>query len=372
MRVADKMSQVQVNTGLNRNRNDLNKLQNQAATQKRVVTPSDDPVAATRVLKQRSEIQGIDQYLKNITSAKNFLEYSEQSLGELSDLLIRAKELALGQAGDAASSAETRAVVATEIQQLFHQAVHVGNRKLGDRFLFGGFKTTEAPFTPEGQYVGDHGEMRIPINKEAKVAINVPGSSIFLGYKLNRPVEIEPLENEERELTIPLESGNSGQLAIARAPASDLRIRSVDDDKFAKDQQSIHDSNIANHQGPAAGTAQASSQKGVNVFKVMDDLRISLETNDKQGVQESLNMIDEAMSQVVLARSQLGSRVTVLDQTFNTLQRSNVDAKIVKSQAEDVDTFELVTDINKAENTLKTSLHTSSKLLESSLLDFLR
>jgi flagellar hook-associated protein 3 FlgL len=346
MRVADKMSFNQVNSNLHKNRGEVFDLQNKAATQKRVVKPSDDPIAATRVLKQRTEIHGIEQFLKNITSAKNFLEFSEQSLGDLTDTLIRAKELALGQASDAGASAETRRVVATEIEQLFHHVVGIGNRKLGDRFLFGGFSTVKPPFSPEGEYQGDHGQMMVPIDKENKMAINLPGSSIFLGLELRRdgqtggPASSDPLEE--------FEYNNSQELVVTRGPASEVPTQEFEE------------------------TNSPWLHKGVNIFKVLKELQIALETNDKVGVQESLEDLDSAISQAVLLRSRLGARVNTLDKTFEAIHRSEVDAKAVKSQAEDVDAFELVTDINRAENTLKTSLHTSGQLLQTSLLDFLR
>src|SRR5688500_8729498 len=98
MRVADKMAYDQVNRSISKNRSEMSTLQNQAATQKRVNKPSDDPVAASRVLFSRVEQRGQEQFIKNLNYAKGFLDYSEQSLGEIGELLVRAKELAIAQA----------------------------------------------------------------------------------------------------------------------------------------------------------------------------------------------------------------------------------------------------------------------------------
>ncbi len=363
MRIADKMAYTQVNTSLSKNRGDIHNLQNQAATQKRITKPSDDPVAANRVLVQKTELKGIDQYLKNIASAKNFLEYSEQSLSELAEGLTRAKELALGQASDASGNSETRRVVAAEVEQLFHQAVRVGNRKLGDRFLFGGFKTTEPPFSLDGEYKGDNGEIKIPINKEAKVAINIPGSSAFLGKDLRAAI---PPGETEAEPVVPennlenLDFDNTKELREVRGPASvaTIEIKDANDPETYKEE--------------TQGTSYSWRSNGINIFKTLKDLEISLKANDKSGIQDSLESIDEALAQVILTRAKLGARVSTIEKTFETLQQAQIDAKLVKSQAEDVDTFELVNNINKAENTLQASLQTSTKLMQPSLLDFLR
>jgi flagellar hook-associated protein 3 FlgL len=54
------------------------------------------------------------------------------------------------------------------------------------------------------------------------------------------------------------------------------------------------------------------------------------------------------------------------------LRKSNVEAKALESKFEDADAFELFTDINKAQTTLQASLSTSGRVIQPSLLDFLK
>src|ERR1700754_3012447 len=117
MRIADKMAFEQVNSNVGKNRKQMSELQNQAATQKRVTKPSDDPLAASRVLGNRTDLQSNQQFAKSLNYAKSFLEMTDQSLSDLSEVLVRAKELAIGQANDGTGNEETRRVVATEVEQ---------------------------------------------------------------------------------------------------------------------------------------------------------------------------------------------------------------------------------------------------------------
>jgi flagellar hook-associated protein 3 FlgL len=356
MRIADKMNYDQVKSNLAKNRSEMADLQNQAATQKRVVKPSDDPLAATRILQARTEIGSGQQFLKSVAQARTFLEYSEQSLAELTEVVNRAKELAISQANDASSNKESRQATASEIDQLFSQAVQVGNRKLGDRFLFGGFKTTRPPFEPDGKYNGDNGEIKISIQKEGSVAMNMPGNRIFLGQDLKAPASAGPapaqiFPKEPDSQAIPWTPDMRGP-ASTEGEATPLRA--------------------GENEPEAVGLGSSWSSGGVNVFHVLRDLSTGLRANDKESVQESLDRLDSALSQVVLARSQLGSRVSTLTGASESLQKGQVDAKTLKSNLEDVDTFELVSDLNKSESTLKASLSTSGKLIQPSLLDFLR
>lgn len=346
MRIADKMNYEQVNSGLQKNRNELSSLQNQAATQKRINKPSDDPLAATRVLAARTDIGASQQYIKNINQAKTFLEFSDQSLGELTEILVRAKELAIAQSSDAGANDATRKVTATEIEQLHGQAVQVGNRKIGDRFLFGGFKTTNPPFTTNGEYRGDDGEIKIAINKEANVSMNVPGSRIFIGEN-KRGVRAEP--KAEPDSTVATE---------LRGPAS---------------AESSEESGQGSAEGvDLSGLGESWRNRGTNIFSVLSDFEVSLRANSKEGVQDTLERIDEALAQVVLTRSEVGSRLATLNSANENLTKGVVDSKALASSLEDVDTFELVSDLNKSETTLKASLASSSKLIQPSLLDFLR
>lgn len=352
------MNYDQVKSNLTKNRSDMAELQNQAATQKRVTKPSDDPLAATRVLSARTEISGGQQFLKSVSQAKTFLEYSDQSLGELSELLMRAKELALAQSNDASASSSTRAVTAAEIEQLHAQAVQVGNRKLADRFLFGGFKTTQAPFDPSGNYRGDDGEIKIAINKEAHVAMNIPGSSVFLGQNLKNHAAFAAGVESESSPDDPSQEIDAAQTrsGMMRGPASETAVRAVEREEGQA----------------AAGSVSSSWKSGVNVFKVLEELETGLRANDKEAIQESIDRIDSALAQVILSRSQVGARVATLNSGMDSLQKGQVDAKALVSNLEDVDNFELVTDLNKTESTLKASLATSGKLIQPSLLDFLR
>lgn len=353
MRIADKMALNQVNAGIQKNRAELTDLQNQAATQKRVNKPSDDPLAATRVLATRTNVNASQQFIKNINQAKTFLEYSDQSLGEMTEVLTRAKELAIAQSTDAGANATTRTVTATEVGQLFDQTVQVGNRKLGDRFLFGGFKTTNPPFSKDGDYKGDTGEMKVAINKDADVAINMPGSRVFLGQGIRsgRVRDDAPSENSI-DLRIYESGGELKNEATIRGPADD--------------------SESAPANKTPSNLSATWQNNGTNVFNVLKDLEISLRTNSKEGVQQSLDRLDEALAQVVLSRAEVGSRVSTLTSGLENLTKGVIDSKALASSLEDVDNFELVSDLNKSESTLKASLASSGKLIQPSLLDFLK
>jgi flagellar hook-associated protein 3 FlgL len=362
MRIADKMQFNQVNSNLTKNRSEMGELQNQAATQKRITKPSDDPLSSARVLAARTEERGNQQYIKNINNAKSFLEFSDQSLGELGEILIRAKELAIGAANDASGNEQSRNVTASEIEQIYHQSVQIGNRKLGDRFIFGGSKTQTTPFSNTGEYEGNDSEMKIGIHKDSYIAMNVAGDKVFLGrgvsgdgtarQRLDVPRSAEQVQEFKEEEVIRQEKNKEfdENYVETRAPASAHRAQRIGSD--SKD--------------PVTGSP------GVNVFEALRGLEISLRTNDKAGIQESLDTMDQAINQVVLARAEVGSRVMTVTNTTDSLQKAVLDNKTVASQLEDVELFEVVSNMNKTDSALRATLETSGKLIQPSLLDFIK
>ncbi|WP_413943958.1 flagellar hook-associated protein FlgL [Bdellovibrio sp. HCB-162] len=360
MRIADKMAFNQVNQNLSKNRSDMADLQNQAATQKRITKPSDDPLASARVLAARTEERGNTQFIKNINNARSFLEFSDQSLGELSEILVRAKELAISQSNDASGNAESRMVTASEVEQIYNQAVQIGNRKLGERYIFGGYKTQTMPFSQAGEYFGDDGDMKIQTHKDSFVAMNIPGNKVFLGKGLGgdgivraryeAPTNVEQLKEFQQEEVQRKEQNQELEQNYleTRGPASERRTSRMD------------------KQDPVTGGA------GINLFTTLRNLEVSLRTNDKDGIQETLDTLDQAISQVVLARSEVGSRIMSVNNTMDSLQKAVVDNKVTASELEDADAFQVISDINKTDSTLKATLETSGKLIQPSLLDFLR
>lgn len=360
MRIADKMQFNQVYTNVSKNRSDMADLQNQAATQKRVTKPSDDPLASTRVMNSRTEERGNTQFTKNINQLKNFLEFTDQSLSELSEALIRAKELAISQSSDAGASEQTRRITAVELEQIHNQAIQIGNRKLGDRYVFSGFKTQTMPFNVNGDYFGDSGDMKIQTHKDSFTAMNIPGSKVFLGKG------VDP-------------DGIARATNLSPTTVDELRDMRAEDKRVEQDQQEREENYILTR-GPASyGSSNGMGRKdptdgaeGVNVFKVLKGLETAMRVNDKVGVQDSLELLDQAISQVVQARSEVGSRVMSVNATMDSIQKAIVDNKTLASQLEDADVLQVVSDINKTDSTLRATLETSGKLLQPTLLDFLK
>jgi flagellar hook-associated protein 3 FlgL len=72
---------------------------------------------------------------------------TDRALGQALEVAQRARELAV-QGGNGTLSAESRALIAAEVDSLKSQFVEIGNSSIGGRYIFGGTATDRPPFDP--------------------------------------------------------------------------------------------------------------------------------------------------------------------------------------------------------------------------------
>src|SRR5215831_19968000 len=120
MRVSTQMIFQQMQTGAQQAAQRVAELQEAVTTGKRLNHFADDPINAVRVLDLREVSDTLDQYGKNMDAGLPFLQQNDSTLGDVVDVIDRAKELAL-QMSNGSMNAQDRAAAATEMQQLYEQ-----------------------------------------------------------------------------------------------------------------------------------------------------------------------------------------------------------------------------------------------------------
>ena len=135
MMINSTMSNIQVN------KNQLNTLDNQLSTQKKINKPSDDPVIAIRALRLRSSLDQVTQYLdKNIPDASSWLDTTEGALDEAYSILQDLYSYCTQGATDSYSSAE-RDTIATSLDKLREAYYSQGDVEYAGRYCFTGYMT---------------------------------------------------------------------------------------------------------------------------------------------------------------------------------------------------------------------------------------
>ena len=163
---------------------ELSKTQLQLSTGERILTPSDDPVAATRILDLNHIIDTTTQFQRNADFADTRLSLEEAALTSVGDILQSMRELSV-RANNATLSASDRQSIAAEVRVNIEGLVQLGNsRDANGEYLFAGFKTDTEPFSHNGSgafsYAGDQGQRNLQIGPKRQVAVGDSGEAVFM------------------------------------------------------------------------------------------------------------------------------------------------------------------------------------------------
>ena len=329
-RVSENSSIHSINYAVGKSKGKLEDLQLKGSTLKRVSKPSDDPVGNIELMAIRSQNVDAEQYTRNLNFAQTHLSYTENVLEEVTDILVKAKELAIGQASSIYSP-EIRLGVSKEIHQMRQQVVSLANKRIGNRYLFAGQKILTRPFNEEGKYQGDKNKINIEINKDVFIPININGSDLFFS-KAKQPVQREQLNLSPTPVDINLDNMNRG-------PAS---------------------------------VSEPENSVSVSVFDELRGLENALLTDNPQIIQNLLEKLDTSIERVVTFRTEIGALSNTVSNSETNIEKTKLLNEAHKSKIEDADVSELMSDLQKEQAVLKATYKASSNLMNTSLMDFLR
>lgn len=168
---------------INQQYSDLLKLQQQLSTGRRVLTPSDDPIASARALNV-SQAQSVNaQYMTNGEYATSALELQESVLSQFTELLHDVRTLTIN-AGDASLTEANLKSLATELQSRYDELLGLANTTDGNgQYLFSGYKGSVQPFTISASgavtYNGDQGQRLMQVSASRQVAVSSSGAEVF-------------------------------------------------------------------------------------------------------------------------------------------------------------------------------------------------
>lgn len=338
-RVSENSSFNAINYSIGKTKEKLEDLQMKGSSLKRIRKPSDDPVGNVELMSIRSRNVDGEQYLRNISYAKSQLTIAESAVADLTEVLMRAKEIAIGQASTVYTE-DVRKSVAEEVKQLRLHAQALGNKRVGNRYIFGGFKTLSTPFNNDGKYLGDDGVMKVEVNKGQFIPINIPGEKLFVGSS-------ESLDEKIREDDIP---------------------------KIPREQEADQPKEISRGLASVEEGEELYGKKDhqPSVFSDLESLENALLSDSTDVIQTVLEKLDDHINRVVLTRTKIGGLLNSISKNENSIEDEKIQNEEYKSRIEDADIAELFTDLKRNENVLRASYKASSNVMNQTLLDFIR
>lgn len=177
--------------------------QQQIATGRRFVNPSDDPAAAAQSLQVTQAKQMTTQQSANQGSAKSTLSMLDSQLQGVTDLIQYVQQRVV-QAGNGALNASDLKSMATDIKAQFQEMFGLANATDGlGQHLFSGNMGGTQPFvgdlTSGVSYQGDQGTRALQVSSSRQMPVSEPGDSLFMGNPY---------------VTVAGAAGNSGSVTI--------------------------------------------------------------------------------------------------------------------------------------------------------------
>lgn len=155
----------------------------EASSLVRVNTAADDPVGASRLLQLGQQASMLDQYKTNTSTIKATLAQTESVMTSITNVLQRAKELAIG-ANNAGYTDADRQSNASELGQIEEQLLSLMNSQdENGKYIFSGSKGDTVPFTRNSDgtysYNGDQVTLNLPVGDSMSMATNSTGWEVF-------------------------------------------------------------------------------------------------------------------------------------------------------------------------------------------------
>lgn len=158
------------------------KLQQQISTGRKIQSPSDDPVGASRALQLRQASSINEQYSLNRQTAMSSLRAEESTLDSVTNLLLSVKS-SMVAAGNGAYSDAERSFLAMDIRGALDQLIGLANtRDATGNYIFSGYQSQTPAFvkTATGAlYQGDSQQQRLQVGATRQMETADSGAAIF-------------------------------------------------------------------------------------------------------------------------------------------------------------------------------------------------
>lgn len=180
MRISTQMMYQQNMRGITNSQAEWMKHGEQMSTGKRVINPSDDPIAASQaVVLSQAQAQN-SQYTLARSFATQKVSLEENVLSQATTAIQSAQEKIVS-AGNGTLSDDDRASLATDLQGIRDQLMNLANSTDGNgRYIFAGYKTETAPFSQtDGAYSGGRESVTQQVDASRTMVIGHTGDQIF-------------------------------------------------------------------------------------------------------------------------------------------------------------------------------------------------
>jgi len=309
MRVTSSMQNTQLLRNIRNNNTNIMDWQNKLATGEKISKPSDDPVGIGFQMRYTTDLSRNEQFKENANTGIGWLTQTDSVLQQAHSVLQRLNVL-VNQAANGTVPDDVRGQIALEVTQLKEQMIAIGNSTFDGRYLFNGQKTDIPPYSIANAPFEstDEGMYYLNVSSAVSVPVSLTGEVVF---------------------------GKGGTPELPGPPVT-----------------------------PAV--------PGDNVFQMFDNIIANLNSNNTNGLSSNLTDVSKSIDRISGGLAEVGARTNRFELVKNRIEDEKVNLKVLRSEVADVDMADAIIRLQLEQNVLQASLSIGAKVLQMSLVDYIR
>lgn len=302
----------------------MNTLNQQITTGKVISKVSDDPQKAIKIMNMNNQIKYTEKYNSNIDETVGWMNTSDASLETVGNLLGDIKDTILKVGNGTYSQSEMKSLNA-DMNEKIKQLADTLNSTYGGKYMFGGSNVDDAPIKVT---TDANGVVKLEFNKDKNGQI-LPNTQdlktdISSGVNIDYNISVGELFN--------IKDANGNNMNLL--------------DEINNISKLMND--IANGDEKTSSTAK-------------DTL-----LNDTKG------KVDTLFDHVLTERTSLGVKVSTAEKIKDANDEDLVTMKDILSKDQDTDVVEAFIELQSAELVYQASIKVGSKLIQPTVLDYIR
>lgn len=380
----------------------LIKTQQQLSTGRRILTPSDDPISAARVLSITQAESLNKQYSVNRTSANSSLGLEENVLRKVTSLLQDIHSSTV-YAGNASLTDTDRKILATELRSQLESLVGLANTTdEKGQFLFSGYQASTKPFVQTGlnvQYAGDQGQRLNQVGPARQIAVSDSGTDIFNRIKNGNSVfttaadalntgsgiidvgsVITPssLTGDNYEITFTVAAGVTTYNIIDITTGLPVSLTNA---YVSNNVINFNGMQLSIKGNPANGdkfTVSPSSNQ--SIFKTVGNLITALETPSSgqpggtrlaNSLNTTLQTINNSLEHILAKQASIGARLREIETLESVGSDLSIQFEQLLSQLQDVDFAKAASDLQRRQLYLEAAQQSYIKISGLSIFNYI-
>lgn len=330
-------------------------LSQEAASGLKVSKPSDDPSAAKSLININGQMSQLNGYLQNMSTTQNELNVLDDSMGSLTDLVNNATSLAT-EASSGTYSGQNMNNIKTQIDQITQSVVDIANTQYNGTYIFSGAAVGTKPYTVTTNASGEitavtyngtpssgNYQRYTTISNGVNVPINTTGDQAFGSYS----------QTSATNATQPTDVAGT-TISTATDANGNLVTTSV--------------TTVIN----GDGTTTVTTGTGNGIIGTLVGLSKSLGSHTQKAVGDTLDGLNTALDVASVTRTKFASVSNKFEITQNSINTTLTQLKSYKSDLEDADLAQVLSDLTAQKTALDATYSVTSGLLsKTSLLDYM-